>query len=63
VRSFRDLNATAAKVKETNYDSDAGPNYLNNLQNSPLARWLIPLIRRNAWYTAFDLHVTDQLRP
>jgi hypothetical protein len=37
VRSLSDLNAAAAKVEETNYDSDAGTNYLNNLQNSPLA--------------------------
>jgi hypothetical protein len=38
VRSFGNLNAAAAKVEETNYDSDAGPDYFNYLQNSPLAR-------------------------
>ena len=37
MRSLRDLNTATAKVEETNYNSDAGSDYLNYLQNSPLA--------------------------
>jgi hypothetical protein len=51
VRGFGDLNAAAAKIEETNYDSDAGPDYFNYLQNSPLARGVdAPCLPRYLYY-------------
>jgi hypothetical protein len=62
VRGLSDLNAAAAKVEETNYNSDAGPDYLNDLQISPLAHGGNPPVGCIA-IAASELHVTDELRP
>jgi len=62
MRGFCDLNAAAAKVEETNDDSDAGPNYFNNLQNSPLARWWKSTCFAAIAVAALEFQVTDQLR-